>query len=231
MKQTLYTLTLVSITVGLASGATTIVAPTVITLTGDTGTFAGRTVQNGTANWFNGVGLSDSGASVQTGDVVPSVFPTHAYGNESRIRSSAPLIPEPELTITLGGTFDLTSIVLWNHGEGSATDTASDRGFESVTISFSTDGIDFTTLATEALTFAKGPQGSAPIPAQVVDFSATYAGVTHLRFNDIVTFAGPPASGNDLRNIAEMRFIAIPEPSSAALLGLGVLGLFARRRR
>lgn len=233
MKKIPSILTSAILATGMASAATTIVVPTSITLANDAGNWTGnggtnRTIQNGAANWFNGTGLSDA-SIVETGDPVPSVFPTHAYGNESRIRSGAPMSPLPQLTIALGAGYDLSALVLWNHGEGATTGTESDRGFSTLTISFSTDGTTFTNP--ENLSFAKGPQGAAPIAAQVVDFSAPFVGATHVRFSDIQTFAGTPASGTHLQNIAELRFVAIPEPSSAALLGLGVLGLFARRRR
>lgn len=227
--------------VQVGSAATIVVAPTSITLTSDAGNFTGtnRTVQNATSNWIDGTSLQDGGASVQTGAILPTTLPLHAYGwsvaatPQSRIRSGAPMSPLPELTMTLGGAFDLNGLILWNHGEGTTTSSESDRGISSFTVSFSTDGTNFT--GSEALTFTKGPQGGTNsdfvIAGEIENFSQVYAGVTHVRLSAIDSFAGAPASGTHLVNFGEIRLTAIPEPSSAALLGFGVLGFFARRRR
>ena len=55
---------------------------------------------------------------------------------------------------------------------------------------------------------------------------ATQTGVTHIQLTNLTTFGSTNYIG-----ISELRFGAIPEPSSAALLGLGALGLVFRRKR
>lgn len=230
----------------IAAAQTIVVAPTAISLTDDDGSFGGanRTVQGSESSWFNGNGFEDAAAvdSVATGALLPTVLPNQAYGwdggtNQARIRSGSPLVPAAELTLTLGDSFDLDGLILWNHGEGNANGNESQRSIGSFTISFSTDG-GLTFSGAETLSnFAAGPQGGTNgafvIEAQQRTFSSAVAGVNAVRFSDIQRVAGTPGSGTDLINFGEIRFTStpIPEPSSFALLGLGALGLFARRRR
>jgi len=190
------------------------VAPTDMVLTDDAGNWTGsnRTVQNPESRWYDGADLADGGSSVETGDPVNGgSIPGASYGWDSavksRIRSSEPMSPLPELTLTLGGAYDLTGLVLWGHGELAN----SARSISDVTVSFSTDGTTFT--GAEVLSFTQpstsGTTGDMTIPGEMETFSATYAGVTHVRLSGIDTFAGTPASGTHLVNFSEIRFTAL----------------------
>lgn len=239
--------------VGNAS-AETIIVPTAANLVGESGGFAGGTIQDGGIGWVNGAGLATpiaAGTTFDTSDVAASLaaLPQHAYGNNGvnggRIRKSSPFDPLPSVIFSLDGPNDLTGLILWNHGEGGPTASESDRGWSSATLSFTTaaDPLDAGAVFTgsEALTFTKGPQGGANLAFIIAPefdaFSTTFAGVTGVRFNNIDTFAGAPATGNHLLNVSEIRFtgtasaVAIPEPSSLALLSCIGVGVAARRRK
>jgi len=105
-------------------------------------------------------------------------------------------------------------------------------GFTDQVWDYSTDGITWTNFDTKTW---PGGTGSA----------TTFAGVGVVTLNAVTALDGASnafvrltldgatatAGNNRLDNIQFNATAAIPEPTSAALLGLGVIGLVARRRR
>lgn len=237
---------------GLAAGnasGESIIAPTAAILLGDSGNFGGGTIQSGGDAWINGAGLESAlPATFDTTDVAASLatLSAHTYGNlganGGRIRQSSPFDPLPTITFALDGPTDLTGLILWNHGEGNATDDRSGRGWSAADLSFTTAAdplaADAVFSGSESLTFDQGPQGGTEgaflINAEYDAFSATFAGVTGVRFSNIDTFLGAPAEGTHLLNVSEIRFTGtaalVPEPTSLALLSLGAVGALTRRR-
>ena len=165
------------------------------------------------SHWINGSGLSDA-SIVETGDPVPAVWPEHVAGNSdqrvSRIRGAA---EESTLTFDLGGTFDLSGMVLWNSTEQAAGGTLqTDRGFENTRLSYSTDGGN-TFSGNDLLTWtqrsadASANQGANP-SSPVATFApeaqmlpSTVQNVTHVRMV-VDNF-----SGDGIVMASELRFL------------------------
>lgn len=224
-----------------------IITPTGGILTGDDGSFAddNRTIQSGAANWFNGNGLSDASLVAAGATFDASNLPTHTFGNNGanggRIRTNdGPFVPAPELTFSLGEdvAFDVSRVILWNHGEISGGSSVSNRGLSNVLLSFSTDG-GLTFNESQTLNFTQGPDLNQAITGEVVDFDSTLVGVTDIRFSNITSFEGDVVQdATALINFGELRFVgvegvvaAIPEPGSLAVLAIAGVGVVVRRRK
>lgn len=203
--------------------AASVIAPTTAVLTTDGGP-DDPYLQYGTAgsNWFNGSGLSDA-SIVETGDPVPAVWPEHVAGNSdqrvSRIRNAQEF---SELTLDLGGTFDLSSVVLWNSTEIGSAGLQTDRGFENTRFSYSTDGgITFSgndlltwTERTDDASVNQGTNPSPPIATfapEVHSLPSSPQGVTHVRMI-VDNFS---QSGDDnIVMASEIRFVGMPQAST-----------------
>ena len=169
------------------------------------------------SHWYNGSGLTDA-SIVETGDPIPTVWPEHVSGNSlnrvSRIRDAAEV---NTLTFDLGGTFDVSGMVLWNSTEASQ----SDRGFENTVLSYSTDGgLTFTGSDTLKWTQRSADesvnQGNTPTPPvamfgpEVQMLSTVVAGITHVR---IVVDNFSPAGSDAIVMASEIRFIGERTPA------------------
>ena len=136
------------------------------------------------------------------------------------------------LTFALGGAYDLTSIYLWNYNRDAPTNNRAIKTFD---IAFSTDGgVTYSTAVSAAslgigdFTLHPATAGSGSetyVPVDQRDFTATHVGVTHVQFTSLETHGSTGYLG-----FAEIRFGAIPEPTTALLGGLGFLALLRRRR-
>jgi len=205
------------LTMTLASYGSSIVTPTSWTNDG------------GTIDYNFDSTLDNSGLSspLNTGDAVPGVLPTHASpGAPEAFQNVAGRFTSKNATTTL--TFDLgsaqtlDSLILWNGAEVWQGTYYNNRGLDSFTMSFSTDGVTFSdAMSVDPMIAADGATFDAQVFA-IGDISAQY-----VRFSDLVN-----GNANDAHTaISEVRFTNVPEPSSAAILGLGGLALILRRRK
>ncbi|KAA1259861.1 hypothetical protein LF1_23980 [Rubripirellula obstinata] len=167
---------------------------------------------NGGSHWYNGSGLTDA-SIVETGDPIPAAWPEHVSGNHrnrvSRIRDAAEF---NTLTFDLGGTFDVSGMVLWNSTE----DGQSDRGFENTVLSYSTDG-GLTFTGSDALTWTQriddepaNANPSTTFGPEVEMLPAVVAGVTHVR---MVVDNFSPGGSDKIVMASELRFIGDETPS------------------
>jgi len=125
--------------------------------------------------------------------------------------------PIPTLTFDLGASYDLTDFVYWGYNSGGSGNEAS-----VFNLTFSTDGVTYGNSVSFDQSGSPVGQGnpatlslgSTPITAQYVRVEIT-----------------DNQGGIDRVALGEVKFVAVPEPSSAALLGLGGLALLLRRRK
>lgn len=130
------------------------------------------------------------------------------------------------LTFNLGGTFSVDGVHIWTYHRGGDNPS---RAIESFDISFSTDGgsnYGSTINLSDWLSSQEAGYATVEgeIPVQSKSF-ATVEDVTHIKIDNIVNH------GNAYIGLSEIRFNAVPEPGSLALIGLGGLCLLKRRRR
>ena len=187
---------------------------------------------------IDGGGLSDA-TTVETGDPVPGTWTTH--GNVAGNVGDATMWLSINTTqgggegaewimFDLGANYILTGLHVWNYNE--AAGGATGNGIKDMTVKF----------ATSSSGYDAGSEGDASWGSGVSTTLAQASGLTtydgetinvdqivarYVLFDTVNThFTGYNRTG-----LSEVRFIAIPEPSSTALLGLGALGLMLRRKR
>jgi len=94
------------------------------------------------------------------------------------------------------------------------------RQMASADLTFSSDGVNFSNLREVSFSYVLTTE---PIPVQTRFFDEV-SNVTHIRM------VGTAASTSDRLGVSEVKFGAIPEPTTALLGGLGLLVLLRRRR-
>ncbi len=184
-------------------------------------------LNNGIAlHTIDGSGLDGSGA----GALHTNGYPIGG-GASTQWHTQAHAMGNPTgewITFDLGDRYDLTSILIWNFSNETASADETARGIQNFNLIASGndifgDGDDF---VINGLVLAKvegvgGPGWSA---AQVFALDAT--DVRYVRLNPLTNY------GDSYTGLAEVRFegTLVPEPASLALLGAAAL-LLSRRRR
>jgi len=171
-----------------------------------------------------------------TGDAVPSTLSQHHIGGNggaaSDIKSIAGRYVDSDpftITLDLGGTYDIATVNFWNYAERWNGTYYNDRGVKDFDLEFSTDGgatFGNTVSLTAAMAAEGAASGDALYDGETFDI-ADQAGVTHVKF------IAKNNHGGNYNGFSEINFTGekVPEPSSAALLGLGGLALILRRRK
>ena len=179
-------------------------------------------------NTINSSGLSGGGTS---GDILSE---THAGGatssnhwlSSSSAGGGSTTSATEVLTFDLGGTFDVDTIYLWAYNR-----PEKNRGIKTFNIAFSTDGGGSFGTAVSAASlgmgdFVIGTSGSNDSSTVQTRTITTQTGVTDIQLTGLTTHGS-----TGFIAISEIRFGAVPEPGSLALLGLGGLLIASRRRR
>jgi hypothetical protein len=175
--------------------------------------------------------FSNNGAGLNTGDQVGLVedLPTYASmvdgGGSAQYR---PASVTATLIFDLGATYSLNGLRLWNYAEYWGGSTYNDRGVKDFTLSFSTNGGTTFSNAQNFTAAIGGGAGGSPLPNRSAGQAFSFGGISA----NAVRFDITSSQGSDFSSgIAALRFTAVPEPSSAALLGgLGTLLMLRRRR-
>ncbi len=222
--------------VGGFSHAQIVVQPSSVTILGASADGSG-----GNNNSFiDGEGLSNASAYI-TGSSLPVTWDTHSLADltENGNWRSGPFPPGGTsftYTMSLGGTYDVTGMHVWNYNATADNGYSSPGiGINRMLVEVSTDGGSSWTTAAD---YTSGsafviPTVNVATSGQTLDFGSTFTGVDTVRFSNMDSFWTP--GGGDFYNyrkgIAEVRFIAVPEPSTTLFLSGGLAFLSLRRRR
>lgn len=193
----------------------------------------------GTVAAVDGSGLSDA-TIVETDDPVPVTWPTHGTAGATMWLSA----PDTELsdeatlsstaiTFDLGDAYTLTDIHVWNSNAVFEGNNNSDRSIKKMDVLFSTTSA--TTGFGNTIQFDDMPK--APGASGYEGFDLDLGQNVNARWVtfEIYSVHGPvessPGNGNFQyrAGLSEVRFVAIPEPASLALLGLGGVLMLSRR--
>jgi hypothetical protein len=188
------------------------------------------------AGFITGVTASTN-MSTQFGDIAhivdgsglssQSLTATHAQGNLNNLWRSANSTPTGQVTFDLHGAYTLAGMSVWNYNGLNA------NGVQGVTVSTSTDGVNFTPLAGGPTTFAVGTNFATEAPQQftfgplVADF---------VRFNITSNYSFSTTEGTGLSEVAfdgTAVTTGVPAPPTLllGLVGAGVTGVARLRRR
>jgi len=197
----------------LSSQATVVYLADSVTVTGGavnqsfaptkSGDYVGNTIISGTTTLNDALTYGNKAQNVSGN--------THANGrfNYSNFGTVAYGLSSPQ---------DLGGLLFWNYHETGVND----RGTTGATISITYDG-----GLTDSfdVSFALTPNDADMTSAERIEFTKNYNNVTEVKFSNL------QGQNTTFRGWNSVAFVAVPEPSSAALLGLGGLALIMRRRK
>jgi len=126
-----------------------------------------------------------------------------------------------DLIFSLNGTYMLSSAAVWQFN---SADPAINAGIGTIIFKTSMDGINFETISSSRMDLAPGAVGEFGV-AQTVSFSAPAR----------IVLANIKLTYGEYWGLSEVMFtgtaMPVPEPASYGLMGGGLLGLAAWRRR
>lgn len=163
-------------------------------------------------NVINNSGLTGTGITA-----------THATAAGGTVWAGAPgsaatVLPN-SIRFDLGDTYTVSDLHIWQYANS---------GFwaKDITVQFSTDGMAGTYSGSQTILLLEGSTG--PVSSQ--NFSITPVIANAVQFTITSTYDDPEFT---LAGLSEVKFsgVAVPEPSSTALLGLSGLALMLRRKR
>lgn len=166
------------------------------------------------ANTVNGAGLSSLDLTATHAGTIPS----NSWVSSGTTTGS--------IFFDLGLSFSVDSFSFWNQNGGGPGSLGS-TGIDSLNIFYSADGATFTSLFGGVSTFAQVP-GSVSLSPEIFSFSAVDA--RYIRF-DVLSNHGD-ISQTGFAEIAFNATTSVTEPSTIALLGLGLAGIgFSRKKK
>ncbi len=215
MKQTSFTLAVICGAASLASAAT-FYTPVSVTSSNSVAFYAVSNLNQGP-----GIGYSSTLPHDAFIDTPANTWVTDAPGGYPSDYIAQ--VGTPVLVIDLGSDLYLTEISTWGYTTGN------DNGVSAFSLRFATSaqgsgGFGTSIPGQSGFNAAKSDitrdsHPLSPVTARWVEFTATDN-----------YFLSPGTTGGDRVGLGEIAFEAIPEPSSALLGGVALLGLMRRRR-
>ena len=178
----------------------------------------GPIASDNTWTYFNTVGVPDAGDSITVSGVT-FTFGTGWGGTYGNAPNQNNLQADRAFTTATGtGTFTISGLTPFGLYDLALITDLQSTDYTIGTTTMTASGGDLGALANGALTFTGGVG------------HALFSGISASDLGDI-TFSTTAAAGSNNGVLTGLQIDAVPEPSSAALLGLGGLALILRRRK